>query len=155
VLIFLGVNGLSNLLFKYKIIEKIFQIGGIFFLLIYGTRAFVSSFKSQKMDLGSNKQKMNRAKIISQIMIVSLLNPHTYLDHCVVMASVAASFSSKERISFSIGAIIASFIWFFSLVYGAGYLSKFFNQEKSWKILDLIIAITMYAIAISLMFSIG
>lgn len=154
ILIFLGTNGISKFLFTHKLTELIFQITGIIFLFVYGTKAFLSAKKGQKMDLKDRKE-LTTKQVVTTLLVVTIFNPHTYLDHCVVMSSIAANFKENERLSFSLGAILASFIWFFSLCYGAGLISKYFQKEIAWKILDLLIGCTMYIIAISLLFSLS
>ena len=51
---------------------------------------------------------------------------------------------------FGLGAVISSFFFFFSLGYGASLLRGFFASPLSWRILDVGIGITMWAIAYSL-----
>lgn len=154
ILIFLGTNGISKFLFTHKLTELIFQIAGIIFLFVYGTKAFLSAKKGQKMDLKDRKE-LTTKQVITTLLVVTIFNPHTYLDHCVVMGSIAANFKEDVRLSFTLGAILASFIWFFSLCYGAGLISKYFQKEIAWKILDFLIGCTMYIIAISLLVSLS
>ena len=49
--------------------------------------------------------------------------------------------------AFGIGAATASFIFFFSLGYGAKLMSPILNNPSSWKVIDLVIASMMFAIA--------
>jgi L-lysine exporter family protein LysE/ArgO len=84
------------------------------------------------------------------VIALSLLNPHLYIDTCVLIGTIGAQFPEIERSYFTIGAISASFIWFFSLSYGAALLVPLFKKPVAWKILDFIIAIVMWSIAASL-----
>ena len=59
--------------------------------------------------------------------------------------------SMPDRLSFGIGAVLASFVFFFSLGYGARLLAPLFARPRSWQVLDAIIAVTMWAIAIKLL----
>src|SRR3990167_5156150 len=43
-----------------------------------------------------------------------------------------------------------SFLWFFTLGYGAGYLAPLFQKPLSWKILDFLTGSLMWVIALSL-----
>jgi L-lysine exporter family protein LysE/ArgO len=54
---------------------------------------------------------------------------------------------------FAAGAIISSFIFFYSLGFGARLLSNFFEHPVSWRILDGIIGIVMWSIAFSLVYN--
>ena len=49
------------------------------------------------------------------------LNPHVYLDTVVLLGSVGAQYGSARAI-FALGAITSSFLFFFSLGYGARLL---------------------------------
>jgi len=53
---------------------------------------------------------------------------------------------------FASGAIVSSFIFFYSLGFGAQFLSDFFKQPFSWRILDAIIGLIMWSIAFSLVY---
>ena len=51
----------------------------------------------------------------------------------------------------SLASVLASFVFFFSLGYGAHLLAPIFVRPKAWRILDVIIGIIMWAIALQLM----
>jgi len=52
---------------------------------------------------------------------------------------------------FGLGAVLASFSWFFSLGYGARYLAPVFARPLAWRVLDGAIAFIMWGIAASLL----
>jgi L-lysine exporter family protein LysE/ArgO len=81
---------------------------------------------------------------------VTLLNPHVYLDTVVVVGGVAGTFTSDEKGFFLIGALLASFVWFFSLGYGARLLAPLFKKPSTWRIFDFIIGCVMFFISIGL-----
>jgi L-lysine exporter family protein LysE/ArgO len=154
ILIISGVTWFGDLLSKNTFILKIFHWGGIFFLFGYGIRAFYLAFTKHNLTVDDKPKAPKLKKVIVTILAVTLLNPHTYLDSCVLMASIATHFAEKQRMSFAIGACLASFIWFFLLSFGARFLRRFFEKPKSWKILDFIVGCVMFSIAISLVYSI-
>jgi len=80
------------------------------------------------------------------------LNPHVYLDTVVLVGSIGAQFQASERPYFALGAVCASFLWFFSMGYGARYLGPLFQKPLSWKILDFVIGCVMILIALMLIF---
>ena len=47
---------------------------------------------------------------------------------------------------FALGAVTASFVFFFSLGYGARLLRPRFANPKAWRVLDAIIGVTMLAL---------
>ncbi len=55
-----------------------------------------------------------------------------------------------ERLSWSLGAIAASFLWFFGLGYGARLLAPVFARPRAWQVLDILIGLTMFGIGFSL-----
>jgi len=87
---------------------------------------------------------------LSIIAILTFANPHVYLDTMVLIGTVSQQFYGSEKISFALGASIASFVFFFSLAYGAKQLAPIMKSRTSWRILDFIIALVMFSIAIKL-----
>jgi L-lysine exporter family protein LysE/ArgO len=83
------------------------------------------------------------------VLSLSLLNPHVYLDTVILLGSIGAQFPAFERFFFALGAIVASFVWFFALGYGARYLAPLFQKPLAWKIFDFFIGCVMWAIALS------
>lgn len=152
IIITAGINGLGSILSKNELLLKIFHWGGICFLFIYGTTAFIRCYQNLNLHV-DNPELYSLKKTLLTLLSVTLLNPHTYLDSCILMGSIASNFNGQDRIYFNIGAVLASFIWFFSLSFGARLLRKFFENPLSWKILDFMIGSTMYIIAISLIYT--
>ena len=90
-----------------------------------------------------------RAAILTTL-AVSLLNPHVYLDTVVLVGSLAAQYEANIRPWFAVGAVTASFSWFFGLAYGARLLEPIFRKPSSWRVLDSIIGVIMWLIAAGL-----
>tara|TARA_B110000503_G_C7053495_1_gene373379 strand:- start:266 stop:862 length:597 start_codon:yes stop_codon:yes gene_type:complete len=153
-LITLGVNGFGELWTTNRSIEKIANWGGIIFLTIYSIKSFYSAFKKNNILTHNDTPVSSLKHVILISFSVSLFNPHAFLDTCIVMSGISSSIPLDLKTSFTIGAIVASFIWLSILGFGAKYLRKFFEKPKSWKILDFIIGVMMMIIAISLMRSI-
>ncbi|HEX5859213.1 MAG TPA: LysE/ArgO family amino acid transporter [Microbacterium sp.] len=89
------------------------------------------------------------APTVLTALALTWLNPHVYLDTVFLLGSIAST-HGEGRWLFAIGAVIASFAWFFSLGFGARYLGRWLNSPRSWRVLDAIIAVVMIAIGISL-----
>ncbi len=77
------------------------------------------------------------------------LNPHVYLDTVVLIGSISTQFE-HSKLYFALGTITASWLFFFSLGYGARLLTPIFENPKAWKVLDGLIALIMWSIALSL-----
>jgi L-lysine exporter family protein LysE/ArgO len=57
-----------------------------------------------------------------------------------------------NRWYFALGAMLASLIWFTSIGYGAKAASRFMSKPIFWKILDAVIAVVMFSLAVTLAF---
>ena len=151
ILISAGVFGLGAFFVSHPLFIEIARWFGIIFLTCYGTIAFKSAFHPVvlKQDALSNPA-IDVKKIVILLLSLSFLNPHVYLDTVVLIGSIAAQQNGIARPLFGVGAIIASFVWFFSLAYGARVLTPLFKKAVAWRILDVIIGCTMWLIALML-----
>lgn len=150
-LIIVGISGLGQILTSNIFLLHFARWGGVVFLTYYGFRSFRAAFKTQSLEIHLGKSPLpNLKETITTALALSLLNPHVFLDTVVLLGSIGAQFSPLERPFFALGAIVASFIWFFCMGFGARYLRPFFQKPISWKILDCLIGCIMWAIALSL-----
>jgi L-lysine exporter family protein LysE/ArgO len=94
--------------------------------------------------------KKNRLTTFLALLAFTLLNPHTYVDTFLILGSVGAQHPTDEHLPFVVGALVASFIWFFGLTYGASKLSHIFRNPRAWQILDTCMGLVMLSIAYSL-----
>jgi L-lysine exporter family protein LysE/ArgO len=155
-LVSLGVAGLGTLVQQSPTLLAIARYGGATFLFVYGAmaarRALRASNASLDIASGANGIKATSLKTaIASCLAFTYLNPHCYLDTVVLMGSLSAQFSGASRWVFAVGAVSASFVWFFSLAYGARLLAPLFAKPNAWRILDAVIACVMWAIALSLL----
>ena len=81
------------------------------------------------------------------------LNPHVYLDTLGLIGAISTQFENADKLSFGVGAVTASFVFFFGLAYGARFLAPVMQSARAWRILDVIIAVVMFALAYKLLFS--
>lgn len=148
-LISLGVSGFSLIISKTPWIEPLARYGGALFLFIYGAMNFWSAFKSNE-GLRAAKDKTSSLKaIVATCLAFTWLNPHVYLDTVMLIGSISTQYVG-QKVEFTLGAVASSFIFFFGLGYGARLLRPFFENSKSWKILDFLIGCIMWIIAFSL-----
>ena len=148
-LITLGVSGFSVIIDKTPWIEPLARYGGALFLFVYGAKSFWSAYSANE-SLEPAKEKTSSLKIVvATCLAFTWLNPHVYLDTLMLIGSVSTQYVG-QKIEFTIGACLSSFVFFFSLGYGARVLRPFFENPKSWKILDFCIGCIMWLIAFSL-----
>lgn len=147
-LISAGVFGLGKLISQNPLIVTLAKYFGAMFLFWYGFRNFKSSFKPSSGLIAEGQDVKNLSKIIGLTLAFTWLNPHVYLDTVVLIGSISAKFSDKT--AFLLGAISSSLIWFFALGYGARLLEPIFKNPKAWQVLDFIIGVVMWGIALML-----
>jgi L-lysine exporter family protein LysE/ArgO len=150
-LIILGVVGISYFLNDFiQEHSKLIFIFAALWLSIYGSIRLYSVFKGNSKIIASNIKSTSLINSISITTIFTFANPHVYLDTMFLIGSISQQFIDFERIFFTIGACIASFVWFFGLAYGAKLLTPIMQNPRHWQALDTFIAIIMFYIAFNL-----
>lgn len=154
VLIALGAGGFASLIAAHAGWTDAIAWAGAVFLLGYGLRAFHAAFRPGTLDARDAREggASLRAAALTALAI-SVLNPHVYLDTVVLIGGLAAQHPPAPRTSFAIGAISASFVWFYGLGYGAGRLAPLFARPEAWRVLDIAIGCIMWAIAAGLIWN--
>lgn len=146
ILIYFGVTGFSKVIANFPLLLTVSKYFGAAFLFFYGLRNFYSAIKNSSSLNPSNIEKDSLLKIIGICLAFTWLNPHVYLDAIILIGSISVQFSD-QLYQFAAGTILASWIFFFSVGYGAKMLLPLFKRATSWKILDVLIGITMWTIA--------
>ena len=82
--------------------------------------------------------------------VLTFGNPHVYLDTVLLIGTVSLQFDGTERIAYGAGAATASFVFFFSLGYGATLLAPQMKRPNAWRIFDAMIALVMFGLAIGM-----
>ena len=147
-LITLGVAGLGALLESIPFLLGLVRWLGAGYLIWFGITSLRSANSGASMDLSGQGSATLTTALVSTATF-SLLNPHVYLDTVVFLGAVASQFGDA-RWWFALGASVASIVWFLSLAFGAKALSRYVANPTFWRVLDTIIAIIMFALAISL-----
>ena len=150
-LICIGVAGISFFLnnFISQNSNILFALSAVW-LVGYGVIRLRSALKSNNtIEIESSKLK-GLLPTISVAAVLTFLNPHVYLDTMILIGSISQQFSGFHKIIFTFGAVLASFIFFFSLAYGARLLIPIMQHPFSWRILDSLIALIMFTIAFQL-----
>ncbi len=144
-LITAGVAGFGVITAKYPNIVTIAKIAGALFLLGYGLQSLYASVSKSHALIEDNHSVSSLKKSLLLCFGFTWLNPHVYLDTLVLVGMVSTGAESK--VEFGLGAVSASFVFFFSLGYGARLLSPLFAKPKAWNILDAIIGLLMIYLA--------
>jgi L-lysine exporter family protein LysE/ArgO len=150
-LILFGVSGFHLLVASFPSLVAIARFGGAAFLFIYGLSGFYNALRVQQGLLPRKNKSSSAWQAALTCLAFTWLNPHVYLDTVVLLGSVSTQFN--EQITwFAGGAITASFVFFFTLGYGARLLRPVFAQARAWRVLDFLIGCVMWAIAARLVF---
>ena len=129
-------NSLLNLNESLIITMKL--IGGIW-LVLYG----LNKIKNSNSHNIENKEfkELSLNKVVFTTLAITYANPHVYLDTVVLLGSISVNFDNKFY--FGLGAIVASFVFFFTLGYFSKFLSKYIKSKKVWFYIDNIMGFLM------------
>jgi L-lysine exporter family protein LysE/ArgO len=73
------------------------------------------------------------------------------MDTMVLIGGVSVRYGSDiERGAFLIGAVAASAVWFYGLVFGGKKAAPLFQKAITWRVLDSFIAAVMILVALNL-----
>ena len=150
-LISIGVAGISIFLNNYidLVSEWLFGISAIW-LAGYGLLRLRDAVKGKSALIAENSSVNGLVSTLSFLVILTFANPHVYLDTVVLIGSVSQQFPGNTKFAYVLGASIASFVFFFSLAYGAKFLSPTMQRPIAWRLLDSFIAFVMFTLAIKM-----
>lgn len=151
ILITIGVTSFRTVSDWLPWFEPVMRYGGAAFLLWYGVKSFMSALRSNDAlaaDVSQSTKDLFRTLIAC--LAITWLNPHVYLDTVVLLGTISTQFTDSQG-AFAFGAIMGSFIFFFALGYGATKLRPVFESPAAWRILETLIALVMWIIALKLL----
>ncbi|MCP1198019.1 LysE/ArgO family amino acid transporter [Notoacmeibacter sp. MSK16QG-6] len=151
-LIVAGVAGLGTLISSAPSLIFWVTLGGAAFLFTYAAIAFYRAWRPSVMMPTDGTAKAGRlSAAIATCLAFTFLNPHVYLDTVLLLGSLSSRYEGAARLAYGAGAATASFVWFFSLGYGARLLAPLFARPIAWRVLDGVIGIVMAAIGTKLL----
>lgn len=147
-LISLGVGGFGVLTTRLPWLGPVLRWGGVMFLLAYGARAARAAWRGgEALQPGGGATRLGA--ILAALAAITFANPHVWLDTVVLLGAVSAQYG-LARWWFAAGAMTGSFMFFFALGYGARLLAPLFARPMAWRVLDAIVALVMWSVAVSL-----
>ena len=155
-LIGIGVVGISLFLNNYinLVSDWLFGFSAIW-LAGYGMLRLRDAVIGKSVLIAENSSVNGLVSTLSFLSVLTFANPHVYLDTVVLIGSVSQQFPANTKLAYVLGASIASFVFFFSLAYGAKLLSPIMQKPIAWRILDSFIALVMFSLAIKMTHSVG
>ena len=137
-LIFLGIL-LFHFFHQYfnLIVEFVLNILLIIFLIYF----IYSKIKSIRINVNFDSEVKDTLKIEVTLKTLGFtyLNAHVYSDTVFFLGNFSKNFLLDEKIYFGFGASIASFIFFFMLGYLSTYFSKYAQNDRVWKFINIFI----------------
>lgn len=153
VLIAGGVAGFGQISQAWPGFPRMMGLAGAAFLAVYGAQRFAAAWRgSEAMELTGRSPSL--VATLAAAAAFTWLNPHVYLDTLALIGAVSTRYEDGLRVSFAVGAIMASFVFFFGLGYGARLLAPFLQSTRSWQILDAAIGVVMWILAVGLVRSV-
>ena len=154
-LIFIGVAGISIFLNNYinLVSNWLFVIAAIW-LSGYGLLRLKDAIKGNSTLIAEGSLNNGISSTLSSLVVLTFANPHVYLDTVVLIGSVSQKFPENTKLAYAMGAALASFVFFFSLAYGAKLLSPIMQRPIAWRVLDSFIAFVMFSLAIKIFYSV-
>jgi L-lysine exporter family protein LysE/ArgO len=147
-LITLGTAGLGALIQTLPLLLEILRWLGVGYLTWFGISAVRKVLAKDTLQV-SDESSVSFKRTILMTLGFTYLNPHVYLDTVIFVGSLANQFG-ENKWSFALGAVCASFFWFFSLGFTASKMAVLMAKPMFWKILDIFIAAVMFSLAINL-----
>lgn len=151
-LIAAGIGGMGQMVTALPHLGQWLRWIGALFLVVYGGSALRSVFRSGQLPI-QDQPLLSRRTAVATTLTLTLLNPHVYLDTVVLMGMLSSGHAGLGRWCFGLGAILASTLWFTSLSLGGSLLAPFFARPLAWRMLDILVCLTMWGIAWSLVAS--
>ena len=150
ILIIAGVAGMGTIAAAAPRAIDVLTWGGAAFLVAYGALSLRRAFSPGALRAADWGTQSLRAAL-AMTFAFTWLNPHVWLDTVGLIGAVSTGFRGEvAKTAFAAGAVLASFVFFFGLGYGARLLAPVFARPGAWAVLDTIIALVMWTIAASL-----
>lgn len=149
ILISAGVAGYGAVVERYPSVEMFARYAGAIFLVCYSFLSFRSALTLKHSLNAAPEIPTSLSKTVAITLAFTWLNPSVYLDTLVLIGSVSTRYH-PEKFAFGLGAITASFMFFFSLGYGAKKLAPVFQRPQAWQVLEFAVGVIMLSLAIFL-----
>jgi L-lysine exporter family protein LysE/ArgO len=148
-LIVAGVAGIGTVVERAPTALTVVRWLGVAFLGWYGVSSLLRARRTESLHAATGRTTSRRSAV-ARATALTWLNPHVYLDTVLLLGSIAAHQGPTGKWWFAAGAGAGSVLWFSGLGYGARLLSPVLTRPRAWQVLDVLIGLTMLAIAVSL-----
>ncbi len=149
VLIGCGVAGFGAVTAALPWIVPAMRWFGVAFLLWYGWLRFQAARRGGEALMPAQDAPAPLGQILATAALLTWANPHVYLDTMVLLGSLSTHYAPEEA-AFGAGAALSSLSFFAALGYGARLLAPLFAAPKAWVVLEIVVGLTMWTIALTL-----
>ncbi len=150
ILITIGVTAFRQIAAVMPALEAAMRYAGAAFLFWYGAKSLQSALGASSVLTAASGTATSLGSTLVTCLALTWLNPHVYLDTVVLLGTISTQFPGSEK-AFWAGAVTSSFLFFVCLGYGARWLRPIFANPQSWRVLEGVIALTMWLIAVKLL----
>jgi L-lysine exporter family protein LysE/ArgO len=150
-LIALGVFGLGAVIQSSPTLMEFFRYGGAAFLLFYGARAARQAWRGDGALTQAGGTGHGLRAALTSTLALTYFNPHVYLDTVVLAGTVGAQHGPADRVAFTVGAGLASLMWFVTLGFGAAAAARWLHRPAVWRAIDALVAVVMWSVAAQLL----
>ena len=150
VLIVAGVAGIGTIVERAPWVLDVVRWLGVAFLTWYGVGSLLRARTTESLRAANGAPTPSRRSVAARTVALTWLNPHVYLDTVLLLGSIANHQGTSGRWWFAVGACAGSALWFTVLGYGARAAGRVLAKPRAWQVLDVLIGLTMLAIAASL-----
>ena len=151
VLIIAGVAGFGVVTGAVPWLAGAMRWLGVAFLLVYGALRFQAALRGGEALRPAEGGQVALGRVVGTALVLTWANPHVYLDTMVLIGSISTQHAPNEA-GFGAGAVLASAVFFAGLGYGARLLVPIFVNPRAWVVLEVVVGVTMWAIAAALAF---
>jgi L-lysine exporter family protein LysE/ArgO len=149
VLILAGVAGIGTLVEQAPTALTVVRWLGVAFLGWYGVASLWRAVRPGALEPADRGAAGLRVAVATALAL-TWLNPHVYLDTVLMLGSIAHQHGAAGRWWFGAGAALGSLLWFAGLGWGARRASGLLESARAWRVLDVVIGVTMLGIALLL-----
>lgn len=125
---------------------------GVAFLAVYGALRFRAAWRGGAALMPANSQPAPLGRVLATCLVLTWANPHVYLDTVMLLGSLSAQYAPWQA-AFGLGAAVGSVTFFSALGFGARLLAPVFAKPRAWVVLEVLVGLTMWAIALGLVLS--
>lgn len=149
VLIGLGVAGFGAVTSALPWIVPAMRWFGAAFLVWYGLQRLRAARHGGEALMPAADAPAALSAVLGTCALLTWANPHVYLDTMVLLGSISTHYAPDET-WFGLGAAAGSLSFFAALGYGARLLAPIFAAPRAWVVLEIVVGLTMWVIALTL-----